>query len=71
MLNVTKNSATPSEHSRSHSKCCLGVSGVLRNGMITSCRIVLDALKMRESSVESTSMIISRPKRPSNPTGKL
>ena len=66
----TKNAPTAIVTPRSHQRCSRGVNAFFRNGMITSCTIVEEALKIRESSVESISMIISSVKSPISALGR-
>ena len=45
--------------------------GFLKKGRMTSCTQVEDALKMRESSVETSSITISSAKSPTRPVGRI
>ena len=62
---------TPNEHSFRHLRCPAMLIGALRNGRITSWIMVLEALKIRLSSVEMSSMSISRQNSPQIPGGKM
>ena len=67
---VKKKTATPRVTSRRSSRCALGESEpFLRNGRTMSCTMHPAALKMRVSSVETSSITISRAKSPNMPTG--
>ena len=66
-----KKSATPTDAQRSQAMCCFVVHCFLTKGRMQSWTQVDEALKMRLSSVEMSSMSISRQNSPQIPGGKM